>query len=731
LTISLGLVLAAAAAPVLAESDAFCPAPEFVYTTGADFAFDPDAPVEASADSVQTKDGIVTLNGATEITYQNRKLTAENSRYNRDTGEVDIDGSLTYESDGVRLNSNDATFDLNQNIFATGPSDYELNLGSMRATGRASAMSRNAEGLFRLENATYSTCPPGDTSWYIKADSITLDPDAGIGTAKNIRLRFKGVPLLALPRFSFPISPQRKTGFLAPILASNDATGIELHVPWYWNIRPNLDATLTPRYMTRKGLQLQGELRYVNAQGNWQLDSEYLYDDKVALENRHRRFSRLRHQGEFLQNWTTALDASAVSDKDYFEDLGDSLSIASITHLERRADLVYQDKFYRFMTRLQSYQTVDEAIEADERPYRRLPQFLFTADWPRFAWGGKPSVDGELVYFDRDSSITGSRFDIHPRISLPVNRDAWFFYPTLSARYTYYSLSDTDEAPSEINRTLAAAAIDTGLFFDRPTDDDGSLQTLEPRLFFLSVPFREQRDIPVFDSSELDFNISQLFRENRFSGADRVGDANQISAALTTRFIDGPTGREDLRASVGQIFYFDDRRVNLAGDAIDTGSTSDFVAELAAELDDNWLVRANIQFDPDNRNTVRSSALLSYQPDRNRILNLAHRNVDTGSSAETEQLDFSFVWPIKDQWRVAGRWNYSLDSNRSIENMLGIEYESCCWAFRFATRRFVSDDGLDHDNSYYFQLVLKGLAPVGDNVGQLLGAGILGYQEKY
>lgn len=710
-----------------------CPAPEFVYQPTSPIAFDPTAPVEASADSVETNGNIVTLKGATEIIYQNRKLTAENARYNRDEGNVEIDGNLTYESDGVQLKSNDATIDISANTFSMGDSKYEVDLGDKRATGQASSMSRTDEGLFRLKNATYSTCPPGDKSWFIEASSIELDTEEGIGTAKDIRLNFKGVPLLAVPRFSFPISQKRKTGFLAPVLASNESTGFEIHVPYYWNIRPNLDATFTPRYMTRKGVQMQAELRYLNTQGSWILDSEYLYDSDLPVADRDRRFVHLGHQGTFLENWTTALEASSVSDKDYFEDLGDSLSIASITHLERRADLLYKDDSYTFLSRLQSFQTVDEAIVADERPYRRLPQFLFNADWPRFNWGGESRLDSELVYFDRDESVTGVRFDIEPRLSFPINRDAWFFHPTITARHTTYSLSDVvNNDPTSINRTLATASIDTGLFFDRPTADDGSLQTLEPRLFFLRVPFRDQNNIPVFDSSELDFNISQLFRENRFSGADRVADANQVSAALTTRFIDGPTGREYLRGSIGQIFYFDDRRVNLIGDeAVNTRDTSDFVAEIAAELDSNWLVRSSIQFNPDDRNTVRSSALLSFQPDADHILNFGHRNVDTGSSAETEQLDFSFVWPVQDQWRVAGRWNYSLDSNSSLETMIGLEYESCCWAFRFAARRFVSDDGFDHDTSYYFQLVLKGLAPLGDNVGELLGAGVLGYQDKY
>lgn len=715
-----------------AQAD-FCPAPEFVYTGGAQFAFDPEAPVQAFADSVESNGDIVTLNGKSEIVYQNRRILAENARYNSVTGEVEIDGDLSYESDGIRLKSEAANLNLGGDTFSLGESSYEVNLGDKSATGTASSIARLDNGFFRLTEATYSTCPPGDTSWFIRADSIVLDTEEGVGTANKITLNFKGVPLLAVPTFSFPISPKRKTGFLAPIIASNDSTGIELHIPWYWNIRPNLDATFTPRIMSKRGTQLQMEVRYLNSLGEWTLDTEYLYDDSLPEDQRDRRFTRIKHSGALADSrWKTSLDASSVSDKTYFEDLGDSLSIASITHLERRADLTFEDNRYRFMTRLQSYQTVDAAIAPEGRPYQRLPQVLFSANYDDLKDSLEASFNAELVNFERAGSVTGIRFDVNPVLSWPINRDSWFFNPTVSGRYTYYDLDNT--APDQrdrINRTLTTASIDTGLFFDRPTDDTGSVQTLEPRLFLLRVPFEDQRDIPVFDSSELDFNISQLFRENRFSGADRIADARQVSAALTTRFINGKTGREDLRASLGQIFYFEDRRVMLDNDNIETRSTSDYVAELNAELNANWGVRANIQYDPENSNTVRSSAQLSYRGDDNRIVNLGHRNVDTDNSAETEQVDFSFLWPFRQQWRVAGRWNYSLDSNKSIETMLGIEYESCCWAFRFATRRYISENGDDHDNSYYFQLVLKGLAPVGDNIGELLGTGVLGYKDRY
>ena len=302
--------------------------------------------------------------------------------------------------------------------------------------------------------------------------------------------------------------------------------------------------------------------------------------------------------------------------------------------------------------------------------------------------------------------------------------------PRVTSRFTRYDLDNVaDGSPSVVERFLPTASVDAGLFFDRPVNKRGKIQTLEPRIFFLRVPFEDQDDIPQFDSLPLDFNFAQLFRENSFSGSDRVADANQVSLALTSRLIDGQNGREQFFASIGQIYFFDDRRVTVDGE-VDTSDVSDFVAEVEADLDNNWTWRSSLQWDPDESRTVRSTALLSFRPGKDRILNLGHRRVSTGSSAETEQLDISLIWPVFDRWTVAARWNYSLADDTSIESLLGFEYDDCCWSFRFAARRFISDDGLDHDTNFFLQLVLKGLGPLGENIGELLEASILGYEDN-
>jgi len=639
---------------------------------------DEDAPVEALADSVVSENGVVLLDGNTTINYQGRQITAENATYNPDTGGVTIGGNLVFESEGIRLESSDAEFDMDDNRFRTGESAYEMDVNGRRATGVARAMERLEDGSFLMQDATYSSCPKLDNSWFVKANRIELYPDDGLGIAKNIVLRFKGVPFLALPVFSFPIGPDRKTGFLAPDIARGTNTGLVFQIPWYWNILPNLDATFTPRYMTQRGLQLKSEFRYMNRQGEWILDNEIMSDRDYVTSRR--RFTLLRHNGQLGPFWKSSIYASQVSDKDYFEDLGNDLEV--VTHLERRADIKYDWNDTQIEVRLQNYQTVDRDIPADERPYRRLPQFTFKTLSPNQPFGLQSSFESEAVFFDRDSSVRGLRIDAIPKLSLPIATSAWFFKPSV-----------------------------------------------RPRLYYLRVPHEDQTQIPVFDSNEFDFNIAQLFRENRFTGADRIADANQLSLALTSRLINGGDGREVFRGSIGQIVYFDDRRVSLEDEAPDTRDTSDFVGELAGEFKNSWRAKGSIQWNPDDDQTVRSSLLLSYRPDKDRIINLGHRNVSTRSNADTEQLDFSVLWPIANQWRVAARWNYSLKKNTSIESLLGIEYDSCCWAFRFAARRYIEENGLDHDYTLYTQLVLKGLAPLGRNYGKLLEKTILGYRD--
>ncbi len=683
----------------------------------------PDDAVVLSADSANSDPDDpeqIILNGTINIRHQDDEITAENARFNTRDQTAVIDGEVTYQTEGLEVNSSNATLDVEDGTLELGESGYSLNNADLISRGRAKKINRNEEGNLRLKDATYTSCPAGDNGWLISSDSIRLNPDSGIGTARNVTLRFKDVPIFYAPFFSFPISNQRKTGFLAPRFDQNEKTGLEYRQPFYWNIRPDTDATFTVRTMSDRGIQLQSEFRHLNEIGSWILNQEFIATDRRFITDESRHYTRLRHLGSLSSRWTTSVDINNVSDREYFEDLGDTLKIASITHLERRGDITYTAENYYFRARLLSYQTVDEAIEPDERPYKQLPQLVFDYQKSFDGTGLNATLDTEAVFFDRDDSVRGTRIDIRPRLEWNIHRTAWYSSVAGSVRQTNYELRGL----SSQDRTVPVFSTEAGLFFDRP-NADGGLLTLEPRFYYLYARRTDQDEIPVFDTAALDFNFSQLFRENSFSGADRINDANQLTLAFSSRRLNS-NGRETFQASLGQILYFQDRTVVLPGESIETSSSSDTVAELEIELNEYWSGSSALQWDPNTTTTERSSASIRYRDGSDRLINIGHRFIrDTG-----EFVNASFAWPVKDNWRISAGWTYSLDEDTSIESVLGVEYEDCCWAFRTAARRYITDDGDDHNNSFFFQLVLKGLAPVGQNVTTVLREAVGGFTAR-
>ncbi len=716
-----------------------CPVAEFEPVSGT-AAAEPDAPVRAKADRVVSERDLLRLEGDSIIEYLGRRLSAEEAVYDPLNGEVRVEGDIELIGNGVRLKGSNARVDLDDNAFDISDTEYEFALHGRYASGSADALSRSGSGNVTLGGATYSACPPDDRSWFVGASEIRLDQESGIGTADNIHLVFKGVPIFAFPTFSFPIDERRKTGFLAPAIGTSNGSGLELFVPWYWNIRPNLDATITPRLMSQRGLQLQNEFRYLNRQGSWQLDYEYLRDTSRAGDVRH--LTQLRHNGRFSPFVSTEIVARSVSDSDYFEDLGDGFRLGSVTHLEQRADLVYAHERVTGLVRIQDFETVDENIPTANRPYRRIPQVRLGTSAAPNPLGIRADVDTEFVYFDKSEAITGVRTDARVRLSRPIRGEGFFLRPSASHQLTWYSLNNTPgNIAGSVTRNSATFSIDGGLFFERSIRDGKAIQTLEPRLFYLKVPGTTQSMLPLFDTDDYDFNIAQLFRENRFSGVDRIGDADQLSYALSSRIIDR-RGEESMRFAIGQIRHFEDRDVTLADGDLANGNEeteetrrqrrrdfSDVVAEFSTRLSRRWISEGSFRWSPYTEDVVRSAVSLGYRPGKGRLFNIAHRVIKQDDDLETtEQIDLSGVWRINEQWRVAGRWNYALDAKRSIESLFGLEYDSCCWALRLAARRFIADDGEEHDTSAYVQLVLKGLAPLGQNYDSVMDAAIEGYE---
>lgn len=684
------------------------------------------APMEINADEGESIDRDTLLfNGDVEILRGSQTLNADAVRYTRSNDRVQANGNIIYREPEFSLFGDSA--DVNIDTYEGDITAANIRFPIMHARASADTVILEGRQTIRLVNGAYTTCDIGDDSWSLKAPRIKLNRAKDVGTAYNATLRIKNIPVFYTPYINFPLSDKRKSGFLAPSFGSSGESGTELSIPYYWNIAPNYDATITPRLLSKRGVQLQNEFRYLTGRSSGIVDLEYLPDDD--LFNDDRSFLRFEHNTDFSQHWRSSLIFAEVSDSDYFEDLGDSLSITSVTNLERRADLLYSGSGGRFSARVQDFQTVDDSIPAATRPFRRLPQLLYSTGLPSY-FGINSRLRSEWVQFDRDDSVTASRLDIQPTISRRISRAWGFFEPKISLRHTQFELDDQAVGvDSNQTRTLPISSLDGGLYFDKPFNlgQRAFIHTIEPRLFYLNVPFENQDDIPLFDTGLNDFTFEQLFRDNRFSGGDRVSDANQLALAVTSRLIDDTSGEELVRLAFGQIRYFRDRRVTLNGGPADTENTSNFVARLDATPNSRWRISGEWQWDPDNEDSVETTASLQYKPAPDRGVNLSYRSVDRQA---LEQADVSFFWPLNQRWRAVARWNYSLERSETLESFAGLEYEQCCWRLSIVRREFINDiDSSDERNTaFLIQLELKGLTSIGGRIDTLLENGILDYQ---
>lgn len=662
------------------------------------------------------------MTGGVVLRRGERLAGADVARYDPDDRALHLEGNVRYQDPETEIVSDAAEFSYESGLIEFDGAQFTL--GSDNSRGAADNLLITEQGQIRLDDVSYTTCPPGSDDWELEAGDIDLDTRRGIGTARNVRLRFQGLPILYAPWLSFPIGDARKSGVLTPEIGSAGRSGNEILIPYYWNIAPNYDATVAPRFLSDRGLQAQTEFRYLTERDEGILRVELLPDDD--LTGADRQYGRLSHRTEFDNGIRNVIEYSEVSDSQYFEDLGGSLSASSTTHLDRHLRFDWFSDTLAVSAQVQDFQTLDDAILADEEPYTRLPQIVVNGTWPDRILGLSAGLDAELVNFDRDVGVTGWRLNLAPSLELPVRKPGWFFTPAVAWDYTRYDLDDT--LPGEENdpsRSLPIGSIDAGFILER-TIDTGTrrIHTIEPRLLYVHIPMRDQAGLPVFDTIEPDLNLVQLFRKNRFLGVDRIGDTDQVSFGVTSRVLDVGSGRELVTATIGQTRYLSDRKVTLPGGTnATTFEDSDYIAEVRFLLYENLNFDFGHQWNPGDRGTTQSEARLQYRPARNKVLNLAYRF----RRDSLEQGDLSWAWPLNANWNFVGRYNFSFRDQEVLEQFFGLEYESCCWGIRLVSRRHISTRDGTRDSSFGLQLVLKGMTSVGTAADKLLERGILGY----
>jgi LPS-assembly protein len=682
--------------------------------------------IDLQAASASTSaDNVYTLEGDAIVQYGSQRVRADQIIYRQDDGEVVASGNVLLTAPGLEVYAETATVRPDEDTGKLQQVSYSLS--EQHARGTASVLSLEGPGQQHFENITYTTCPTGNQDWEISAKQADLDQIRGRGKVRGAKLKFKGVPIAYVPYMSFPLDDRRKSGLLAPSYGHTDETGTDITVPFYWNIAPNYDATIAVRHMTDRGTMVGGELRYLHKNNSGEIRAEYL-DSDDKFNDEERSLVSINHRGNPVPRLETSIIASNVSDDQYFEDLGTTLVETSQTSLERTAKAAYHGDWWDVGIKVQDFQTIDPAVSSSDRPYKQLPQITFDAAPDKRLFGLKFSTRAELNSFDHSDgdNVTGKRFDIQPRVSLPIRKAAWYIEPAVSVRHTSYDLDNTakgaDDSP---DRTTPVVSIDAGSFFERNTRWGNSdlVQTLEPRLFYLYVPKKDQDDIPVFDTGDYDFNYWTLFQENRFTGPDRMGDANQVAVALTSRILDPGSGKQIFSASLGSLLYFRDRDVTLPGERVETDDSSDLIGEITMNIGNHWNADAEVHWNPHDSQTNRNDYRLQYKTGPRQLVNLSYRR----RRDSQEQADLSFLWPLGQSWHMVGRWYYSLDDNETIEAIAGLGYESCCWGAQLVGRSFINNDEDDRNTAIFFQVELKGLGTIGAKVDDVLERGILGY----
>jgi LPS-assembly protein len=760
------MVFCLAAASMVRAGD-MCPAPpKYQAPIASDIAADDHRIHIDSDDALLDANGNAVLHGRVNVRQDARSVTSDSVNYDDKTGRVSVKGGVDFEDPKLRVRSDAGRYDID------GSANFDqANFQLMDRNGRGFAKDIDVlpDGKLTLIQVRYTSCPVGNEDWMLQASSINMDTKLQEGVARNVTMRFKNVPVFYTPYISFPLGDERKSGLLFPSFGHSGSNGFELEVPYYFNLAPNYDLTLTPGLLTSRGVQLAEQFRFLTASSHGQIDATFLPNDKQ--EHDDRTYFRLTDITDLQHGLRFDTDIADVSDSQYFEDFAVGSEQTSVTFLERRADVLYYDDIWRIRGQLQNFQTIDIGVQTtctnqqqsqtatltpaicDERPYSRVPRIEANALWPVPGTHLELALDSEAVNFLREIGPTGVRLNVSPELRWSTREPGYFFEPAVGYDFTQYDLKNASIGdPSTPTRALPYARLDAGLVFERSAGSQGQrTQTLEPRVVYSYVPYRNQNELPIFDTGLPDLNLTELFRTNRYVGEDRIGDANQVALAMTTRLFDTASGAQYLSATLGQIRYFSIPRVGLplepdssaSGDTLQSVAgvnplalpgqalvnargqilsifpgqyvsglrylmpqvqavavpgqsatsfpASDLVADVAVTAYKHFSFDFDYLWNPYTSQTDKSEVSVQYRPDPTRVVNIGYRFQENILSQQSilKQWDGSFAWPIGGHWNTVGRWVYSIQDRQTIEQLAGFEYKSCCWKIQLVQRRYV------------------------------------------
>lgn len=770
--------------------------------------------ISAKASRYEQTSDVAMLAGDVVLRQASMQAEAHEAKLYRQENRGELIGGVRLRDTGSLLVGDRAEIQLDTGAAKVENAQYVMHQGRVR--GEAQYVKRQEDGIIRLKDGTYTRCTPGSNTWHVRANNITLNNETGFGTGTNVTLRVKDIPVFYTPYIHFPLDDRRVSGFLVPSISYSRRKGAEVTTPYYFNLAPNMDATLYPQLISKRGLLMEGDFRYLSKNSESKVSASWLNDREDERKHQSeykdtRWLYRLEHTHGLTSRLRADLDYTDLSDPYFFDDLNTSLDISSRNFVDQRGSLTWRGDSFTAGLNAHAY---ERANISDVTPYNRLPQLTLNGHAPFELAGLDMGYQTELVRFERslksdnyydkdriaqpwnDNNIQGlaraegNRLHLEPSISLPLNWSWGYIKPAIKYAYTKYdltldstgkdhiqkTLNNDPNAPrfhSNQSRSVPIYSVDSGLYFDRDAQWFGKnyRQTLEPRLFYLNVPYKDQSDIPVFDTSESTFSYAGMFRDNRFSGRDRIGDTNQFSLGVTNRWID-ESGLERQRFSIGQSYYLRDRKVQMPGVEFEKTpeskhSQSPYAMEYMLRFNQDWRLTSDFVWDKNSHSTRSGSLMFHYQDhaDLNKIVNFGVRyradrtyydsekgewvtGTDYGSPGSSDyvkdfykikQTDMSVMWPVVPQWSAIARWQYDYNRNRTLDAFAGFEYDSCCWKLRLINRYWLDydennqrpNDNREADRGVFLQIVFKGLGSVtGQKIDTFLDEGIKGYRER-
>jgi len=696
----------------------------------------------------------VMLEGNVVVAQGARRATAQSAKIDRAKQQLTAQGDIEIRQPGLVLLGDQASY-----AFDTGASKLSnayFTLHEPGLTGSAQHLQHDGESRLKITEGALTFCPPDNPFWVLRSHAITVDQAQGMGEARDATLDVMGLPIAYIPWVQFPIDERRKTGLLFPDIGTDSRGGLDITLPIYWNLAPNYDLTYSPRLIEERGLNHQLDGRYLgDTLGYWEVGAGYLdADDKWAEDTAAPRRSRwstaVRQEGFYGQGWYSRIDYSRVSDTDYLRDLNNqNLNTQRQTALLQSGEVGYLTEQWSLRVRGQQFQSLAQDLSAG---YQKIPEV--TLEWfaPALRAGLKPDATIQYTHFEAsDSEVTGQRLFADVGVSYPIKQPYGYLTPRLGYRHLSYDIDDNGGSLAKPDSADAAMfSLKGGLWFERSINLAGAeyTHTVEPTFFYLYSDYSQQTNNPLIDTAQLTFGYDQLWRDTRFSGHDRLDDANQLSVGFTTRLVDKEKGTEKFRASVGQVFYFQDRRVSVNPTAVAyTEKTSALAGELAWIYSPSVSLRSQFLADIDTATLDAGALYLRYQPSEQSVVNLGYtRRVDDGVGRQlsyvrderlfTEQVRLSAYQRVSTSWRMFTSLAYSLELSEPVETMVGFEFEDCCWQVRAMYMRYVNTQGSadpvvgsfssDYENAVQIQFSLKGLGAIGARLQSLIAAMIPG-----